>query len=168
MPDRTEARHRPSHKIHVSVTQIEFNQPKQAVEIVIRVFTDDLEHALSQRAGRAVKIPPEKAGQDRQAGALVMAYLRDSFVLKNKLGRPVKLAWAGIEGQPALMDMLWLYLEGRLPGGLEGAQLRNRIFCELFDDQVNIVNAKYQGKQFGLMFEAKDDFKVITGRAVAK
>ena len=146
------------HKIHVSVTTLEFNQPRQKVEIVIRVFTDDLENALSRRAKRAVKIDPATAGKDRQVVELVMAYLRSNFELKNKAGRPVALSWNGIEGQP---DMFWIFVKGRAPGGLEGAQLRNKIFCELFDDQVNIVNAKHQGKQLGLMFESKDDFKII-------
>lgn len=147
-----------SHKIHVSVAHLEFDQAKQTVEIVIRVFTDDLENALSRRAKRQVKLDPATAGKDRQVSELVMAYLRGAFELKNKAGRPVILAWSGIEGQ---MDMFWIYLKGRMPGGLEGAQMRNKIFCELFDDQVNIVNAKHKGKQIGLMFEPKDDFKPL-------
>jgi hypothetical protein len=146
------------HKIHVSVTNLEFDQPKQLVEIVIRVFTDDLENALSQRAKREMKVDPATAGKDRQVIEQVMAYLRSNFELKNRAGRPVTLSWNGIEGQ---MDMFWIYVKGRMPGGLEGAQLRNKIFCELFDDQVNIVNAKHQGKQIGLMFESKDDFKAL-------
>jgi len=146
------------HKIHVSVTHLEFNQPKQTVEIVIRVFTDDLESALSQLAKREVKLDPATAGKNRQVRELVMAYLRSNFELKNKAGRPVILSWSGIEGQ---LDVFFLYVEGRAPGGLEGARMRNKIFCELFDDQVNIVNAKHQGKQIGLMFESKDDFKTI-------
>ncbi|HKQ76418.1 MAG TPA: DUF6702 family protein [Blastocatellia bacterium] len=147
-----------SHKIHVSVTYLEFNQPKQTVEIVVRVFTDDLENALSQRAKRTVKIDPANADKDRRVGDLVMAYLRSNFELKNKAGRPVTLSWNGVEGQ---VDMFWLYVKGRMPGGLDGAQIRNKLFCELFDDQVNIVNAKHQGKQIGLMFESKDEFKAI-------
>jgi len=146
------------HKVHISVTNLEFNQPKQTVEIVIRVFTDDLENALSRSGSRTVKIDPASAGKNRRVGDLVMAYLRSNFELKNKAGRPVTLSWNGIEGQ---IDMFWLYVKGRMPGGLEGAQMRNKIFCELFDDQVNIVNAKQQGKQIGLMFESKDDFKAI-------
>jgi hypothetical protein len=128
------------------------------VEIVIRVFTDDLENALSQRAKRQVKLDPTTAGKDRQVGERVMAYLRSAFELKSKAGRQVILTWSGVEGQ---MDMFWIYVKGRMPGGLEGAQMRNKIFCELFDDQVNIVNARRQGKQFGLMFESKDNFKPI-------
>jgi len=154
-----------NHKIHVSVTQIEFDQAKQSVEIVIRVFTDDLENALSQHAKRPVKIDPATANKDKQIGELVMAYLRANFELRNKAGRPVRLNWVGLEGQ---MDMFWLYVKGRMPGGLGGAQLRNGIFRELFDDQVNIVNAKHQGKQFGLMFEPKDEFKSLAGQSTPK
>src|SRR5215471_13191866 len=43
-----------SHKIHVSVMNLEFDRPKQTVEIVIRVFTDDLENALGRRAKQAM------------------------------------------------------------------------------------------------------------------
>src|SRR5262249_44526690 len=147
-----------SHKIHVSVTHLEFNQPKQTVEIVIRVYTDDLENALSRQARHEVKIDPARAGKDRRVSELVMAYLRNNFELKDRAGRPARLSWSGIEGQ---MDLFLLYVKGRMPGGLDGAQMRNKIFCELFDDQVNIVNAKHQGKQIGLMFESKDDFKAL-------
>ncbi len=146
------------HKIHVSVSSLEFNQTNQEVEIAIRVFTDDLETALSRRAERPVKIDTATAGKDKRVSDLLMAYLRSHFELKNKAGRPIVLTWSGIEGE---MDMFWLYVKGRMPGGLEGAQMRNKIFCELFEDQVNIVNAKHQGKQLGVMFEPKDDFKAI-------
>ena len=150
------------HKIHVSVTNLEFGRPRQTVEIVVRVFTDDLENALSRRAKRAVKIDLTTAGKDGQVIGQVMDYLRSSFELKNKAGRPVAFSWDGIEGRPdSQADMFWIFVKGRMPGGLEGAQLRNKIFCELFDDQVNIVNAKCQGKQIGLMFESKDDFKIL-------
>ena len=147
------------HKFHVSVTQIEYNQKEQSAEITIRVFADDLETALSQHAKRPIKIDPAKANKDKQLGKTVIAYLRDRFQLKTSAGHPVKLGWGGLEWQA---DMFWLYVEGKLPTGLEGAQLRNKVFQELFEDQVNIVNSKIDGKQIGLMFDPKDDFRLIT------
>src|SRR5262249_55588559 len=60
------------HKVHLSVTNLEFNQPRQTVEIVIRVFIDDLENALSRSGSRTVKIDPASAGKDRRVGDLVM------------------------------------------------------------------------------------------------
>jgi hypothetical protein len=153
------------HKFHVSVTQIEYNQKEQCAEITIRVFADDLENALSQHAKRRVKLDPATANKDKQVGETVLAYLRSAFEMKTKTGRPVKFGWVGMEWQA---DMFWLYVEGKLTNGLEGAQLRNKVFQELFDDQVNIVNSKIDGKQIGLMFDARDDFKMITALPPAK
>lgn len=159
------------HKVHVSVAQLEYNQKSQSVEITVRVFADDLENAVSQHAKRPVKIDPATANKDKRVGEAILAYLRNSFELKSKTGTPVKLTWIGMEWQ---VDMYWLYVEGKLPAipahanGLDGAQLRNKIFCDLFDDQVNIVNTKIHEKQVGLMFEAKDGFKIITDRVISK
>lgn len=153
------------HKFHVSVTQIEYNQKEQSAEITIRVFADDLETALSQHAKRPIKIDPATANKDKRLGETVIAYLRENFQLKTAAGRPVKLGWVGLEWQT---DMFWLYVEGKLASGLEGTQLRNKVFQELFEDQVNIVNSKIDGKQIGLMFDPKDDFKLISARPPAK
>ena len=154
-----------SHKFHVSVAALEFNPKSQSVEVVLRVYADDLENALSQHAKRPIKLDPAKS---KEAGEVVMSYLRGQFELRTAAGKPVKFTWVGIEGQPEQMDMFWLYFEGKLPGGLAGAQLKNRVFCDLFDDQVNIVNAKHQGKQIGTMFEPKDEFKPLTGKPASK
>ncbi|MEP7343173.1 MAG: DUF6702 family protein [Acidobacteriota bacterium] len=155
----------PPHKVHVSVAQIEHNPKAQSAQIVIRVFADDLETALSQHAKRRIKIDPATANNDKQLGQTVIAYLRANFQLKTKAGRPVMLSWVGLEWQT---DMFWLYVEGKLPNGLEGTQLRNKVFNELFEDQVNIVNGKIDGKQIGLMFDSKDDFKLISTRPPAR
>jgi len=164
-------RHPLSHKVHVSVAQLEYNQKAQSVEIVLRVYADDFENALSQHAKRQIKIDPATAGKDKRIAETVLAYLRTVFEVKSKTGSPVRLTWVGIEWQ---VDMYWVYVEGKMPAvpasanALEGAQIRNKVFCELFDDQVNIVNAKIQSKQFGLMFEGKDGFKPITPSLPAK
>jgi hypothetical protein len=147
------------HKFHVSNSQIEYNPTTQAAEIIIRVFADDFENALSKHAGRSVKPDAASNGRSQANASLILGYLNQQFTLKTKAGKPVKLTWIGLEAQA---DMYWLFLEGKIAGGMEGAQLRNRIHCELFDDQVNVVNTKFQGKQFGHMFEPQDEFKVIT------
>ncbi len=151
-----------AHKFHVSVSQVEYNASSQTIEVVMRIYSDDLENALSRHAKRPVKLDPAR---EKEAGDVVMSYLRGQFELKTKAGRPVKFAWVGLEAQ---VDMFWLYFQGRAPGGFAGAQLKNRVLCELFDDQVNIVNVKYQGKQAGTMFEPKDEFKPISDLKSAK
>ena len=87
------------HKVHVSVAQIEFNQKSQSAEIVIRVYADDLENALSQHNKRQVKIDPATAKKDKRIGETVLSYLRNNLELKAKNGSPVKLSWTGLESQ---------------------------------------------------------------------
>ena len=70
------------HKVHVSVSQLEYNQKAQSVEIVLRVYADDLENALSQHSKRQIKLDPATANKDKRVAETVMAYLRDSFQLK--------------------------------------------------------------------------------------
>jgi uncharacterized protein DUF6702 len=48
-----------------------------------------------------------------------------------------------------------------MPEGLRGAQIRNRIFFDLLDDQVNLVHIKYDDKKADLVFKPGDDFKPI-------
>lgn len=155
-------RHPNFHKFHVSNSQLEYKPSAQSVEIIVRVFADDFQAAISRHAGREVRLERPEDWQDKAKTALIVAYLNDNFVLKTKAGRPVRLTWVGMEG---MADMFWIYVAGRMPGGLVGAQLKNRMHCELFADQVNVVTAKFQGKQVGLMFEPKDEFKIIAAPA---
>lgn len=148
-----------AHKFYVSITQIEYNQQEKSAEIIIRIFADDLESALGKRTGRSVKI-----GQATDFDQLALGYLRDTFELKNGSGRIVRFNWVGKEVQT---DMVWIYIEAKMPEGLIGAQLRNRILFDVFSDQVNIVNTKYNGKQVGLMYQQRDGFKPIMERQEA-
>ncbi|MEY4168614.1 MAG: hypothetical protein RIR52_2438 [Acidobacteriota bacterium] len=151
----------PGHKFHVSVSQVEYDRAKQTARIMIRVFADDLQAAVSRHVGRELKIQGAPIGNDREMGGLIHSYVRDRLELRTRDGREVRLGWAGLEATP---DVIWLYVEGRVAGGLAGTRLRNRLFCELFEDQVNIVNTIHQQKTIGVMFEPKDDFKALTER----
>lgn len=146
------------HKFHATIAQLDYNAKEQSVEAVIRFFADDFETAISQHAKREIKFNTPQALKDKANSDAVFSYVRERFELKGKNGNPVKLTWVGMEVQA---DMVWVYFEGKLPGGLSGAQLRNRLMQELFDDQVNIVNFKFDGKQTGTMFNLQDGFKVV-------
>jgi hypothetical protein len=150
-----------AHKFHASIGQMDYNDKTQTVEAVIRFFVDDFETAISQHAKRAIKFNAPSALKDKTNAAAVMAYIRDRVELKSAKGTPVKFTWVGMEAQA---DMIWVYFEGKLPGGLGGAQLRQRTLPELFEDQVNIVNFKYGGQQSGTMFNVQDGFKVVPER----
>jgi hypothetical protein len=143
-----------AHTFHTSLAQMEYNAQEKSVEISLEVFTNDLEAALSRRNGKKVRL-------DKTEGAegLVLAYLQDTLNLKNNRGEIKKLSWVGMESKA---DAMWLYVEAPMPEGLEGASLRDRLFFESLEDQVNLVHLKYEDKKSDLVFKPGDEFKAIS------
>lgn len=142
-----------AHTFHTSLMQMEYNPQEQLVEISVQVFSHDLETVLSRRNGKTVRL-------DRTAGVdkLVLSYLQDTINITNGDGQAKTLSWVGME---AKADAVWLYVEAKMPEGLAGAQVRNRILFDLLDDQVNIVHAKYDGRKADLVFKPGDGFKSL-------
>ena len=142
-----------AHKYHFSFTQLEYNAKEKTVEITLRVFADDLEAALSKQSGKPIKL------DHQEAAPIIAEYVRAKLELKGRAGRLRKLTWIGIEPK---VDVALLYLEAKLPEGLAGAQLRQGVFFELFQDQVNQVVVKASNNQARLDFKAGDDFKTLS------
>lgn len=144
----------PAHTFHTSLMQMEYNAQAQTVEIAVQVFTHDLENILTRRSGKRVRIDKTPA-----APRLALDYVREAFVLKNRRDETKVFSWVGME---QTSDAVWLYIEAKMPEGLAGARLRNRIFFDLLDDQVNLVHVKFDGKKTDFVFKPGDDFKAIS------
>jgi hypothetical protein len=133
-----------AHKFYTSLARVEYNASEKSVEVTLRVFADDLELALKRRAGREVRLDRTK-----DADQLVLAYLRDTFEIKNRDGELKALKWVGMEMRAGVA---WLYVEAEMPEGLAGARLRDHVLFELFDEQVNTVSVRYKGASGDLVF----------------
>src|SRR5918998_6432169 len=95
-----------AHKFHTSFTEAEYNARERSLEITLRTFPDDLENVLSRRRGKAVRLD-----QKKEAEALLVAYLQETFQLKTARGEAVKLSWVGMD---AGVDSAWLYFEAKM------------------------------------------------------
>jgi hypothetical protein len=137
-----------AHKYYTSLARVEYNAGEKSVEVTLRIFADDLELALTRRAGREVRLDRTK-GADR----LVLAYLRDTFEIRNRGGETKALKWVGMELRGGVA---WLYVEAEMPEGLSGARLRDQVLFELFAKQVNTVSVRYPGAAGDLVFARGD------------
>ena len=142
-----------AHKFHTSFTEAEYNARERSLEITLRTFPDDLENVLIRRSGKAVRL-----GQKKEAEALLVAYLQETFQLKTARGEAVKLSWVGMD---AGVDSAWLYFEAKMPDGFAGAQLRNQFLFDLYDDQINLVNVKHDKRKRALTFKNGDSFQTL-------
>jgi hypothetical protein len=141
------------HKYYTSIMHAEYNAETKSLEVSARIFADDLEQALAKRNKKNIHLETGK-----NAGAQVLAYLQDTFQLKDAKGEIKKLSWVGMETK---VDVVWVYFEIKLPEGLAGAQLRNRLLFELFPEQVNVVQYVDGKRKIELVFKQDSDFQAI-------
>ena len=138
-----------AHKFYASLAQADYNPRTKSLEVSMRVFADDLERALTKRAGRSVRIDgaPDIAAQ-------ITDYLRERFELRGRDGKIRELKWVGMAAQ---VDSAWLHFEIVAIENLDGASLRNRVLLEIYPDQVNTTIVKADGKQRDFIFRVGDE-----------
>jgi len=124
-----------AHPIHTSYAEADFRPETKKFEVALRVYPDDLEAALTARAGKTITLahtPPPAFD------VLLLAYLRATFLLRAADGTAPTLHLVGRE----LKDRdqhLWIYFECALPGGLAGARLSHRVLRDTFPEQINAL-----------------------------
>jgi len=129
------------HPLHTTLTDLTFNAADRTVQLSVRAFADDFRAA---------------AGNGSDAAAL--AYLRSALVLSDRDGRVLPLAWCGLRRDG---DLLWLCLRAPAPRGMAGLQVRARLLFDLYRDQINIVQARYDGRQTSFLFSRGDSAKAL-------
>jgi hypothetical protein len=135
----------PNHAFHTSVTQMQFNAAEKSFEISVRLFTDDLEDALSRDNG-GQKISLAKTPK---ADALIERYVRQHVVLT--IGSQSRKAFRYV-GHETENDAQWIYLEMPFAEPFRNVMLQQNVLMEVFDDQVNLVNLTYAGQKKTLVY----------------
>lgn len=124
------------HPIHVSVCDIEFDRQRSALEIVQRIFLDDLELAIrSHNSNQRIDLLDPKGTTTDE---LVKAYLKANFKISVN-GKAEAYNYLGheIEG-----DALYAYMEIEKVKKLSSIQVHSEILTSEYDDQVNLVHVE--------------------------
>ena len=72
---------------------------------------------------------------------------------------PMKLQWVRMEPE---VDTVWIYIETKVREDVAELSVRDGILFDLFDDQLNVLHIRYNGKAAGLVFKPGDKFKAIS------
>jgi hypothetical protein len=132
------------HPLHTTHTDL-VEEPGGRVTVTVRSFRDDLRMAVS-------KLEPTV----NDSG--IARYVRSTVELRDPSGRIVPLLWdsARTEG-----DIVLVSLHGMVASGLRGASVRQAMQMELYDDQVNVLQAKVAGGSISLLFLPGDGLKAL-------
>ncbi|OWY19895.1 peptidase E [Sphingobacteriales bacterium UPWRP_1] len=122
------------HSYYVSITQIEYNQYTQSVEISCKIFTDDLEAALEKATGEKMHLGTDRENPD--ASQYVRQYLKDRLQFELN-GKPVQYNFVGKE---ISADATWCYLEISGVRELKSLKVTSQLLTDVFETQSNIVH----------------------------
>ncbi|MBC5993161.1 hypothetical protein H8S84_09980 [Pontibacter sp. SD6] len=145
-----------AHDFHTSITDIKYNPRTQSLEVAVKVFTDDLEEAVSKFTKTKVVYNSKSAEQKQQLNA----YLQSKLSFEVAKGKPLKYNFLGSEAET---DAVWLYIEVPVKNSsLAQLYVKNSVLTELFNDQMNIVNLNYKGKTESVLLQRGEEQKKFT------
>ena len=129
------------HPFHVGVIEIEHNAGEKSLELSCKLFTDDVEKALSNRFKTAVDLtsPARHAAMD----SLVARYLQEnlSFTMG---GQRMTGKYLGFEQDKEAVYVYWEY--GSVTA-FTSLQATCSLLYETFGDQINIFHVTVRGER---------------------
>jgi hypothetical protein len=128
------------HKYYISVTQINYIQEKQSVQITSRLFIDDFENILKQNYDENIVLVDEENPE------IIDSYI-DRYLKKNmELVINDKVVTFNFIGKQYEGDIVKCYLEVEDIQSIASFEITNRILFDLQKDQQNIVKTKINSK----------------------
>lgn len=129
-----------AHKFYLSLSQVEYNSETKTLEVALKVFTHDLERCVGRQFRESLQLAEQN--EHPKSDSLIVEYLKDKLQFYcNQEPQPYR--WVGKE---IIVDDTWLYFE--IPfdcPSSEGLKITNRIFFEVFDEQLNMMKFNAPG-----------------------
>jgi len=137
------------HKFYVSVTEVEYVKDQESIQIISRIFIDDLENTLRKRFEKRLTFSPKNEAEE--VGMYLQRYLKDKITITIN-GKPVEFKFIGKEYDN---DILFCYLEVTGIKDIKSFTISNALLFDSFTDQQNIVklHINNEKKSFILMQE---------------
>jgi len=128
------------HPIHVSVTEITYDEKEKELEIISRIFIDDLEASIRQ-ARKQPELNLLEPGASITTDQLVRDYVLQQFKVSLD-GRAQSIVYLGHEIEN---EALLCYIQVKNVKKWKGIEVVNKVITELHDDQSNLVHVTVRG-----------------------
>ncbi|PKQ43924.1 DUF6702 family protein [Confluentibacter flavum] len=143
------------HKFYLSVTQIEYVQDKQSVQIISRIFMDDFENLLRERYDKTINLDDDKKAPI--VDDYIQKYLAERIKIKIN-GKDVNFNFIGKDTD---LDVMKVYLEIEGIKEIHSFQITNKVLFDLFDEQQNMVKLKINALFKNYLLTSQNDNAVL-------
>ena len=138
-----------AHPLHTTLTEVSEDRAHGTVRAVIRVFADDFGTAVTKSATKTAAT----------GDAAAMAYVSRAFSFTDRSGHPLALTSCGTK---RTSDLLWICVEAPSKDGLAPLRVKSAVLCDLFDDQINVVQGTVAGARKSVLFTRGDAAKPLS------
>ena len=138
------------HKYYMSVTQIEYIEDKQSVQLITRIFIDDFEKLLRERYDESITLA------DKDEPATVDLYIERYLGEKIKIkinNKDEDLIFIGKEYD---IDIVRCYLEIEEVDEINSFEISNQVLFDEFEEQKNIIKTDINSKQKSFILISQD------------
>lgn len=129
------------HKYYISVTEVDYIEKKQSVQLTTRIFIDDFEKVLRERYDENLVLGGKNESQN--VDKYIETYLKDKIKV-NINGKDMNLIFIGKEYD---MDIMQCYIEIDKVKKINSIEITNQVLFDLYDEQQNMVKTKINSKQ---------------------
>ncbi|MEQ1584683.1 MAG: DUF6702 family protein [Cyclobacteriaceae bacterium] len=128
------------HPIHLSVSEINYNEKDNALQITSRIFLDDLELSIRNQR-KQPDLDLLEPGPGLSTEQLISEYVIKRFSVKLD-SKVQKLSFLGFEREdPAVI----CYIEIENVKKFKTIEVKNELIMETHDDQSNLIHVTYKG-----------------------
>ena len=143
------------HKFYVSVTEIEHNSEAQTLQIISRVFTDDMENLLKTRSAEELYLT--KNEEHPSADKYLQKYLSQKLEVEVD-GEQYPLKYIGKKYDN---DMLIFFIEVEKVSSVNRILVRNEVLTDLFPDQKNVVHVEVRDQTKSLLLSRSEESGIL-------
>ncbi len=143
------------HKYYISVTQVDYVQEKQSLQIITRIFIDDFENLLKERYDDTIVL--DEGEELANTNMYIEKYLADKLTIKIN-GEQAKLNFIGKKYD---LELVKCYLEVEDVKNINSIEISNKVLFDMFDDQQNIIKTKINAKQKSFMLTSQNNKAVL-------
>jgi hypothetical protein len=151
----TTARPALAHPLHTTLAELSYDPSARVLNVSLRVFADDFTAAVTRRPGARTEA---RTVASTLTDSAMFRYVAERFAIAAPGAGPLALRWCGVRRSG---DVLLLCLRATAVPALAGARVRSALLNESFADQVNLVQATYDGRRQMLLFTPRTGVKSL-------
>ena len=139
------------HKYYVSITKIEYVKEQKSIQIITRIFTDDLERLLKERFDDSIVLA---SGKDEKQ---IDSYIQKYMLSKINISINGKESTVNFLGKEYDEDVVQCYMEIENVNVINSFEIENKLLFDVFNEQKNIVRTSINKKNKSFILIPEND-----------